>query len=146
MRDRFSSGMTLAWWHRVLLALWSLFLIAGFAFAFSLVPDRRGFGTHQQLGLPPCSFRTMFGIFCPTCGGTTCFSHFVRGQWWLAIKANPAVFLLALFCADMIPWSWISIVKKRAVGFDDPATFVAWGLVVFCTLALLQWGWRLALT
>ncbi len=145
MQNRFSTGMPLARWHRVLLGLWSLFLIAGFAFSLSLVPDQRGFGTHQQLGLPPCSFRVLFGTFCPTCGGTTCFSFFVRGHWWLAIKANPAVFLLALWCAAMIPWSWISISQKRAVGIEDPAHVVAWGLVIFCTLAILQWGCRVAL-
>lgn len=137
--------MPLAFWHRVVLGLWTLFLMAGFAFSWWLVPDPRGYGTHQQLGLPPCSFRVFFGTICPTCGGTTSFSHFIRGQWWLSIKANPAVFLFALWCASLIPWSWISIAKRRAVGIDDPAYCVAWSLIVFCVLALLQWGCKVTL-
>lgn len=144
MQRWFSTGMPLRLWHRIVLGLWSLFLVAGFAFSLSLVPDQRGFGTHQQLGMPPCSFRVWFGILCPTCGGTTCFSHFTRGQWWQAFTANPAVFLFALWCATMIPWSWISIYQRRAVGIDDPPVLLAWSLIIFCSLALLQWGFRVA--
>src|SRR5207247_577108 len=34
-------------------------------------PDLRGYGTHEQLGLPPCTFRLLTGIACPSCGMTT---------------------------------------------------------------------------
>ena len=36
-----------------------------------LTPDELGVGSHQQLGLPPCSMLTLTGYPCPTCGMTT---------------------------------------------------------------------------
>ncbi len=146
MRTRFSSGSPLTTFQQLVLGVCSVGLLIGFGFALSLTPDSRGFGTHQQLGFPPCAFRLLFGIVCPSCGGTTCFAHFVRGQWWSAMRANPAIFVLALWCAALIPWSWISIVQKRAVGVDDPARMVAWSLILLSILAILQWSLRLMLT
>jgi hypothetical protein len=143
MRSWFSQGMPLSDRQRWLLAGWSLFLVAGFALAAWLQPDPRGFGTHQQLGFPPCSFRLIFGQICPTCGGTTCFALFVRGEWQAALRANPAIFLFAMSCALQIPWAWLSVMARRTIGVNDPASTVAGGLLIICSLALIQWGWRI---
>ena len=89
---------------RLLLVAWGVFLLAGFSLAVSLAPNPAGFGTHQQLGLPPCSFQTMFGIPCPSCGMTTSFSHFVRGQWLRAAAANLGGLLLAILLLSI---TWI---------------------------------------
>ena len=43
--------------------------------AIYLVPDPRGYGTHEQLGLPPCSLAERFNFPGPTCGLTTSFAH-----------------------------------------------------------------------
>lgn len=128
---------------RFLLAVWSLLLMAGFALAWHLEPDPRGYGTHQGLGLPPCSFQILFGINCPSCGGTTCFAHFVRGEWIAAARANVAAFGLALVCAAMIPWSWYSALRGRLWRIEDPATACLWLLLVLCGLSLVQWSIRL---
>ena len=66
---------------RLLLVVWSVILLAGFALAARLEPDPRGFGTHQRLGLPPCTFQSMFNIPCPSCGMTTSFANVVRGRF-----------------------------------------------------------------
>lgn len=124
---------------RVLLGLWSLFLVAGFALACSLKPDPRGYGTHQGLGLPPCSFQILFDINCPSCGSTTCFSHFVRGNWVAAAQSNIAAFCLALVCAAMIPWSWYAVWRGRLWKIEQPATACVWLLAVLCGLSLVQW-------
>ena len=50
------------------------------AVAAWLEPSPTGIGTHQQLGLPPCTFWMLFGRPCPTCGMTTSWAHLVRGQ------------------------------------------------------------------
>ena len=63
--------------------------LAGFGLAGRLSPDPRGYGTHQQLGLPGCTFQMLTQWPCPSCGGTTAFAHFVRGQWPSAI--NPGL-------------------------------------------------------
>lgn len=130
-------------WQRVLLGVWSMFLLAGFVVSSQLEPDLRGFGTHQQFGFPPCSFRMLFGVCCPSCGGTTCFAHFVRGELAAAFRANPAAFMLAGLCAAMVPWSWYSLWKGRLWGVDRPDTAVLQTLIVLCSAAVLQWTWRI---
>ena len=75
--------------------------------AGNLTPDRQGFGTHQQLGLPPCTIQDKFGFRCPACGMTTSWAHFVRGQWVSALSCSVAGTMLALISALMAPW-WIA--------------------------------------
>jgi hypothetical protein len=124
---------------RVLLWAWALLLVAGFVLAATLEPDPRGYGTHQRLGLPPCSFQVLFGIGCPSCGSTTSFAHFVRGQWMAAVEANVAAFVLALLYAAMIPWSWHSAWRGRLWRIDEPSTTCLWLLIVLVGLSLVQW-------
>jgi hypothetical protein len=130
---------------RVLLGAWGLLLLSGFALAASLDPDPRGFGTHQRLGLPPCSFQILFGVNCPSCGSTTCFAHFVRGQWMSAMQSNSAAFILALVCAAMVPWSWYSVWSGRLWQIESPATTLMWLLIGLCGLSLGQWIVRMLL-
>lgn len=128
---------------RVLLSGWGLFLVAGFALAAAVEPDPRGYGTHQRLGLPPCSFHILFGTSCPSCGTTTCFAHFVRGQWIDAAACNTAAFLLALACVAMVPWSWYGAWRGRLWRIDDPAQAFLWLLITLCSLSLSQWVLRM---
>src|SRR5579871_2040396 len=98
---------------RMLLLLWSLLLVAGFLLARWLEPDPRLFGTHQKLGFPPCTFRTLFGLPCPGCGMTTSFACLVRGRISDASRANIGGLLLALVLALQIPWCWRSAYQGR---------------------------------
>jgi hypothetical protein len=66
------------------------------AVAAWLRPDPTGYGSHQQLGQAPCSWITMWGIPCPTCGMSTAFAHTVRGHAIEAVRAQPLGFLLAV--------------------------------------------------
>jgi hypothetical protein len=63
--------------------------------ASRLAPAKEGFGSHQQLGFPPCSLLVVVGYPCPTCGMTTAFSHAVRGHLASAFHAQPAGLFLA---------------------------------------------------
>jgi Protein of unknown function (DUF2752) len=128
---------------RALLLLWSLFLVAGFLLAAALEPDSRGFGTHQRLGLPPCSFRSMFQIPCPSCGMTTSFANAVRGRFAEAARANSAGFILAILCAVQIPWCWISMVRGRLWKVSQPDVALLWMLGIVCSASALQWVLRL---
>lgn len=74
----------------------TLLVIAG-----NLNPEERGLGTHQQLGLPPCSLRLLAGVRCPACGMTTSWSYFARGNWVSSVSTNAGGFLLALLCLAM---------------------------------------------
>lgn len=73
-------------------AIWSAFALSTgsvLALARWLQPDPRGFGTHTQLGLPPCAFHALTGLPCPTCGLTTSFAYMARWQITSSIAANP---------------------------------------------------------
>jgi hypothetical protein len=129
--------------EQIALFLAGVIIISGFALSCYLKPDSRGFGTHQQLGFPPCSIQILFGVPCPSCGGTTSFAHFVRGQWGSAIRANAAAFLLALMCFLFVPWAWISSWRGRLIGVRSPALVLIGLLLGICAVALVQWGIRM---
>ena len=99
--------------------------IAVLVLAAWLEPDTRGYGTHGQLGLPPCGFRSLTGLACPGCGLTTAFAEAIRGNWALGFAANPlGLVLFAVVCAG-VPmalvaaargWSFGAVVDRFAVG------------------------------
>src|SRR5207247_2121268 len=91
-----------------------------------LDPDPRGFGTHQRLGLPECTFRMLFQLPCPSCGMTTSFCHFIRGDLRQALQANVGGVLLATLCVAQIPWCWCSAARGRWCWFSHPARTVLW--------------------
>ena len=124
---------------------WSLFLISGFALAFALEPDPRGYGTHQSLGLPPCTFRALFGIPCPSCGMTTSFSHLMHGNVSQAFRASASGVVLAVVCALQIPWCWWSAARGRLAGVSDPSGSLLWLIVALAGICLVNWTLRLIL-
>jgi hypothetical protein len=88
------------WWLVLAAAGW----VAVFGIARTLQPDPRGFGTHRQLGLPPCAFQRLTGRRCPTCGMTTAVTWVARGRLDRAWQANPAGGLLGLAGGALVPW------------------------------------------
>lgn len=129
--------------ERVLLLVGACGLLLGFGLAARLEPDARGYGTHQQLGLPPCSFRMLLSLPCPSCGGTTCFALFVRGRWWQAVSANAATFVLACVCAGLIPWSLVCAVRGRLWGIRRLVPSLSVLLLALTAVALVNWIVRL---
>lgn len=97
-----------------------------------LRPDARGHGTHEQLGLPPCSFQAHTGIPCPGCGLTTSFANMAHLHVIAAFRAHlmgPLLFALTLAVALVAPWA-----IRRAYPVTDvlerPATSVALGVTL----------------
>ena len=113
------------------------------ALAASVHPDPRGYGTHEQLGLPPCAFQLLLKIPCPTCGGTTSFAHFVRGEWRSAFLANSAAFAFALLTSLLIPWLAVSAAMGRLLGVDHAGWTLVVVVGVLTVLALLHWMMRI---
>lgn len=77
-------------WHALLLVGVLMMVAVG----LYLTPDARGHGTHQQLGLPPCTIHFLTGRPCPSCGLTTSVSAVLHGQFALAWRANPLGFVI----------------------------------------------------
>ena len=113
------------------------------AVATQLEPSSNGLGTHQQLGLPPCSFRMMFGIRCPGCGMTTSWAHFVRGQWQASMVANPGGFLLAFVGVASSGLFAAASATGRLPGLKAQRWMTV-TLVAIATITLLDWAARLA--
>lgn len=112
--------------------------------AMWLTPDPRGFGTHQQLGMPACTFRTVTGLNCPHCGLTTSFSWFVRGRWKQAAQINAAGLVLAAAAVLIWPWLITVIIKGCWLGTRSPGLVL---LISFSGWLLLSLGiWILRLT
>jgi hypothetical protein len=81
--------------------------------ASRLEADRRGFGTHEQLGLTPCSFYRWTGRLCPTCGATTAWAHVLNGEWAAAARSNLAGTLAAGMALIASPWLLASAARGR---------------------------------
>lgn len=110
--------------------------------ARSLQPDPRGFGTHEQLGLTPCSFHRWTGKVCPTCGATTAWSHVMRGEFAAATRANMAGTLVCFAAIFGVPWLLVSAWLGRWwIARPTLRVLLIAGSVVM-TIALLDWARR----
>ncbi len=129
--------------EQVSLALAGLIGLTLLLLAVWLRPNPHGFGTHQQLGLPPCTIQYWFDFPCPSCGGTTAFAHFVRGEWSSAFRANAASCLFAGLCVVGVPWSWASVWWRRYLGVRDIVLTLVVILITLTVVAASQWIARL---
>jgi hypothetical protein len=129
---------------RLLAFMLGLGLLGLLAVAAFLKPDPRGLGTHQQFGLPPCTFRFLFGRPCPTCGMTTAWAHLVRGQLIGALRANVGGTLLGLLAMVSVPWLLVSAVRGRWLGWAPNSTVIACIGSAILLVTLIEWGIRLA--
>lgn len=127
---------------RLLMLAAAVFLAAPLVIATRLEPSASGIGTHQQLGLPPCTAQMLWAVRCPACGMTTSWSHFVRGQFVLSMHANVAGTLLAVITctAVVVLLSGAASGKMPRRGWLVAA---AWAMVTTLVIATGDWAWRL---
>jgi len=114
------------------------------AVALWLKPAASGYGTHTQLGLPPCNFLRLTHLPCPSCGLTTCFACAVRLQFWKAFLANPFGILAFLATVALIPASTFLLWRRisfRRITESAHFTKVVYGATA---LYLLSWIFKLA--
>lgn len=107
--------------------------------AATLDPSPSGLGTHQQLGLPPCSMRLMLGIRCPACGMTTSWAHFMHGEWLSSIQVNIGGFLLALY----VIWFSFVLAKPLWTGQAPSLEVQKWAAICLAGIAVIafvNWG------
>lgn len=119
-------------------------LVSLLGIAATLRPAAKGYGTHTQLGLAPCTLTQVAGIRCPSCGMTTSWAYFVRGRWLQAAKTNSGGALLAALAAASGPWLLISGVVGRWF-WRRPNEWVAVGIAVaVVVVTMADWGYRLS--
>jgi hypothetical protein len=129
--------------ERLLTGLLGAGIVIVLGIAVWLTPDPRGYGTHQQLGMPPCTFRTLMDVNCPHCGLTTSFSWFVRGQFQKSMQANPAGVLLAVISVLILIWSVVVSIRGAFVLFDEPGRVLLVGFGVWVLVSIVIWSFRL---
>lgn len=71
------------------------------ALAAALRPASEGFGTHEQLGMPPCTWAAYLDRPCPTCGMTTAFAAAANGDVMTSLAAQPFGALLAILTSTV---------------------------------------------
>ncbi len=136
----------LAWWVRGFLLVVAAGLIVVFGLAAYLNPYQedgapRTMETHRQLGLPPCTFKTVTGgLPCPSCGMTTSFALLLHGDPVNSLRANWVGTLLALFWLALIPWSLASVAYKRPLFVVSLERVLSWSVITLLALMLLRWA------
>lgn len=144
-RPRTVAAEPIVGWQRLLLIFTGCVLVSLLITAACLPPSANGMGTHQQLGLPPCSMVMFFDMRCPACGMTTSWAHLMRGQIVQSAHANTGGLMLALFALIGGPWMLASATVGRWwLGMLDPIWVLAAGSLIFA-VTTAQWAWRVFL-
>jgi hypothetical protein len=134
---------TLSRRDRLLLAAAGAGLLGLLLVAAWLEPSPNGRGTHRQLGLPPCTFLTLFGRPCPTCGMTTAWACLMKGQWQNACRANAGGTLLGILAATAVPWLLGSAMRGAWLGGPLGDSTIAWIATAVLLVTLIDWAFRL---
>ncbi|MFO1077638.1 MAG: DUF2752 domain-containing protein [Planctomycetota bacterium] len=136
-----AAGPVAPWLDRLAAALVLAAAVAAVAVLWPLTPDPRGFDTHTQLGLSPCSWPEHYGYPCPTCGSTTAACHVVHGQLLRAFAVQPFGAAVAVAGLLLAAHAAVCLLRKRS--FADllvrlPGRRVLLGAVL---LLLAAWGY-----
>jgi hypothetical protein len=111
--------------------------------AAALHPAAKGEGTHEQLGLPPCSLKARTGIPCPSCGMTTAFAHAARGQLLASFTVQPLGAVLAIVTA-MATWVGLYVlITGAAIGRHLMWLWHSRMLWIIVALVVVGWGYRM---
>jgi hypothetical protein len=128
---------------RVLSAALAIGLLAALALASQLRADPRGLGTHEQLGLPSCTFLALTGKRCPACGMTTAWVHVMHGRVSDALRANAMGTLLAALALPAALAALAFAVRGRPLTRRPSEWVVALAAVGLAALIVLEWSVRL---
>lgn len=116
----------------------TLFLVAAV-----LEPDPRGHGTHQQLGLGPCTFARWVHVRCPSCGMTTAWCHAAHGDLVTAVNTHVTGTLLALATLGVgLVSLFVALTGQRFRLLSSDRQYV-WLAVIAIGSVMLEWGCRL---
>lgn len=109
--------------------------------AASLTPRAGGYGTHQDLGLPACSFLARTGYPCPSCGLTTSVSAAAHGQLVYSFQTQPFGLILVAAVVMLAAVGGFELLTGRGlIRRFRPGPL--WAVAAFVGM-LLGWAWKL---
>jgi hypothetical protein len=114
------------------------------AVALWLRPAACGYGTHSQLGLPPCAFLRITHLPCPGCGLTTSFAWAVRFHFWNAFLASPFGLLAFFGTASMIPASIFLLWRRISLRQITESAVFTKAVYTAAAFYFLSWCFKLA--
>jgi len=130
-------------WGRLLAAVVAVVCLTVLIIAARLTPNPDGMGTHREMGLQSCGFLERTGLPCPSCGMTTSFAWFVRGNVVASVYVQPMGAVLAALCGVAV-WAgaYIAITGRPAHRLiaSIPGRYHVIPLMV---LALAAWAWKM---
>ena len=108
-----------------------------------LPPAAEGFGTHQKLGLPPCGTVAAYGMPCMTCGYTTAFSHFAKGDLLSSAITQPGGLAAAIATAAAV-WigGYVATTGRPAHRLLGRVPMWLW-ITLIATLLLGGWAYKI---
>lgn len=113
--------------------------------AATLKPSPDGLATHTELGLQRCAFLQNTGFPCPSCGMTTSFAWFARGNFVASAYIQPMGAMLALICCCCVWGGFYIALTGRPIHRllrRVPSRYTVWPLI---SLAVAAWGWKIFL-
>jgi hypothetical protein len=135
--DRLSIG------GRILAGSIALACLSVLIAAVKLNPSATGVATHTAMGFDECQFLKRTGLPCPSCGMTTSFAWYARGNALASLYVQPMAFLLALlFTAAVWAGAYIALTGKPAHRLLRliPSRYYLLPIMLFAALA---WGWKM---
>ena len=100
-------------------------------------------GSHTELGLQPCAFYERTGIPCISCGMTTSFAWFARGNLLASFYIQPMGCVLAILVVGLF-WTCLYTAltgrpAHKLLSFMRTRYYV----IPLIAFALLAWGWKI---
>ena len=123
------------------------FCLSPLGLAMVLTPSAKGMGTHQQLGLPPCTFLYLTGLPCPFCGMTTSWAHAAHLDPLSSIKAQPMGFVFFAMTAALAAHLLYRAATGRS-GFQPEKLLTAiplWGWYLSLLGVTMAWAYKISL-
>jgi len=113
--------------------------------AVTLTPNPSGVGTHRGMGLKACNMLTHAGVPCPTCGMTTSFTWFYRGNFHASLYVQPAGFFLAYISGMLFSLALYEAATGRPIHRLLRLLNLRYAVIIVLSVLLAGWGWKILL-